>query len=84
MIFNQDIYGFFVVVVQGFIWENMNDRTMLHLFDDLWLDKIIPKINDIYLSIYLWCWLEKGRWPITQVFVKSFNMTKLLVYTVKS
>ena len=36
------------------------------------------------LSIYLWCWLETGRWPITQVFVTSSNMTKLLVYTVKS
>ena len=35
-----------------------------------------------YLSIYLWCWLEKGRWPITQVSVTSSNMTKLLLYTV--
>jgi hypothetical protein len=26
-------------------------------------------------SIYLWCWLEKGHWPITQVFVTSSNMT---------
>ena len=25
---------------------------MLHLFDDLWLDKIIPKNNDRYRSIY--------------------------------
>ena len=37
-----------------------------------------------FSSIYLWCWLEKGRWPITQVFVTSSNMTKLLVYTLKS
>ena len=26
--------------------------TMLHLFDDLWLDKIIPKNNDRYRAIY--------------------------------
>jgi hypothetical protein len=26
--------------------------TMLHLFDDLWLDKIIPKNNDKYRAIY--------------------------------
>jgi hypothetical protein len=38
----------------------------------------------VYIAIYLWCWLEKGHWPITQVFVTSSNMTKLLVYTVKS
>ena len=25
---------------------------MLHLSDDLWLDKIIPKNNDIYRAIY--------------------------------
>ena len=25
---------------------------MLHLFDDLWLDKIIPKNNDKYRAIY--------------------------------
>jgi hypothetical protein len=25
---------------------------MLHLFDDLWLDKIIPKNNDRYRAIY--------------------------------
>ena len=25
---------------------------MLHLFDDLWLDKIIPKNNDRYRTIY--------------------------------
>ena len=37
-----------------------------------------------FICRYLWCWLETGRWPITQVFVTSSNMTKLLVYTVKS
>ena len=26
--------------------------TMLHVFDDLWLDKIIPKNNDRYRAIY--------------------------------
>ena len=26
--------------------------TMLHLFDDLWLNKIIPKNNDKYRAIY--------------------------------
>ena len=25
---------------------------MLHLFDDLWLDKIIPKNNDENIGIY--------------------------------
>jgi hypothetical protein len=25
---------------------------MLHLFDDLWLDEIIPKNNDRYRAIY--------------------------------
>jgi hypothetical protein len=25
---------------------------MLHIFDDLWLDKIIPKNNDRYRAIY--------------------------------
>jgi hypothetical protein len=25
---------------------------MLHLFDDLWLDKLIPKNNDKYRAIY--------------------------------
>jgi hypothetical protein len=29
-----------------------NNCTMLHLFDDLWLDKIIPKNNDRYRAIY--------------------------------
>jgi len=24
-------------------------------------------------SIYLWCWLEKGRWPITQVYNNNNN-----------
>jgi hypothetical protein len=25
---------------------------MLHLFDDLWLDKVIPRNNDRYRAIY--------------------------------
>jgi predicted DNA-binding protein YlxM (UPF0122 family) len=29
-----------------------NNCTMLHLFDDLWLDKIIPKNNDWRQAIY--------------------------------
>jgi hypothetical protein len=32
--------------------KHKNNSTMLHLFDDLWLDKIIPKNNDRYRAIY--------------------------------
>ena len=42
--------------------------------------QVQPTVQEMlknYLSIYLWCWLEKGHWPITQVFVTSSNMTKL-------
>ena len=32
--------------------SDINYCTMLHLFDDLWLDKIIPKNNDEDRAIY--------------------------------
>ena len=33
-------------------WTMKTYCTMLHLFDDLWLDKIIPKNNDEGRDIY--------------------------------
>jgi hypothetical protein len=40
-----------------------NYCTMLHLFDDLWLDKIIPKNNDegraIYGNLEIWRFMFK-------------------------
>ena len=74
--------------------------TFLKMWDDLtwtwsWIGwktlSLIRKdteiLPSIYLHMYLWCWLEKGgRWPISQVFVTSSNMTTFLytMYTVKS
>ena len=83
------------IIVNWFI----NTRSTLPLLTNMWIDyndhihTVIETIAGMVkkntcfacLSIfYLWCWLEKGRWTITQVYVTSSNMTKLLVYTAKS
>ena len=45
--FIDDLYIFLLILKHDNIY-----CTMLHLFDDLWLDKIIPKNNDRYRAIY--------------------------------
>ena len=45
---------------------------MLHLFDDLWLDKIISKNNDRYRAIYvnLENKINALYWPVKIPFIK--------------
>ena len=48
---------------------------MLHLFDDLWLDKIIPKNNDKYRAIYgnLENKINTLYWPVENSIHKNNN-----------
>ena len=55
--------------------ENQNQYyniycTMLHLFDDLWLDKIIPKNNDRrqFSTLY---------WPVENYIAKNNDRSRL-------
>ena len=55
------------------------DCTMLHLFDDLWLDKIIPKNNDEGRAIYgnLENKINKLYWPVENSIPKNNDRSRL-------
>ena len=48
---------------------------MLYLFDDLWLDKIIPKNNDRYRAIYgnLGIKINSLYWPVENSTPKNID-----------
>ena len=53
--------------------------TMLHLFDDLWLDKIIPKNNDEGRAIYgnLENKINTLYWPVENSIPKNNDRSRL-------
>ena len=53
--------------------------TMLHLFDDLWLDKIIPKINGEGRAIYgnLENKINTLYWPVENSIPKNNDRSRL-------
>ena len=62
--------------------HNINYKTyctMLHLFDDLWLDKIIPKNNDEGRAIYgnLENKIDTLYWPVDNSIPKNNDIGRL-------
>jgi hypothetical protein len=59
--------------------DNKLDCTMLHLFDDLWLDKIIPKNNDEGRAIYgnLENKINTIYWPVENSIPKNNDRSRL-------
>ena len=59
--------------------DNKLDCMMLHLFDDLWLDKIIPKNNDEGRAIYgnLENKINTIYWPVENSIPKNNNRSRL-------
>ena len=53
--------------------------TMLHLFDDLWMDKIIPKNNDEFRAIYgnLENKINMHYWPVENSNPKNNDRSRL-------
>ena len=53
--------------------------TMLHLFDDLWLDKIIPKNNEEGRAIYgnLENKINTLYWPVENFIPKNNDRSRL-------
>jgi hypothetical protein len=58
--------------------DNIN-CTMLHLFDDLWLDKVIPKNNDEGRAIYgnLENKINTLYWPVENSIPKNNDRSRL-------
>ena len=66
-------------VVDVLCSTNNSHCTMLHLFDDLWLDKIIPKNNDRNRAIYgnLEIKINTLYWPVDNSIPKNNDRSSL-------